>query len=152
MPYPRNANQFIDPIPASAGGLGTYNWAVNHLEEEGPSRTNNVEFDGRSDGMGVIPTAGEWEPLILTLTGTILHRSQNVQFWKWRHIPRSFRFLSFEGEYYEVSMLSYEPKKRAVAMNNADPTNMPAYVIEYTMQLWIITILDGMLDDAGVPE
>lgn len=152
MPYPRVANQFVDPIPASAGGLGTYDWHVNHLEEEGPFRSNNVEFDGRSDGQGVVATGGEYEPLILTLTGRILHRAQNVEFWKWRHLNHSFRFLTFEGEQYEVSMLSYEPKKTRVQLNNTDPVNQPSYVIDYSMQFWIMSVIDGILDDADVPE
>ena len=148
--YPRVANQFIDPIPASAGGLGTYNWLVNHLEAEGPFRSNNVEFEGRSDGQGVVPTGGENEPLILTLSGTILHKSQYIEFWKWRGIDHSFHFLDFEGNRYEVSLLGFEPKKVRVALNSNDLVNMPGYKIEYTMQLWIMAIIAGELFDAGV--
>ena len=147
MPYPRVANQFIDPV---SGGLGTYEWHVNHLEQDGPHRPNNIEFAGRSDGQGVVGTGGEWEPLILTLTGRILHRAQNVEFWKWRHLTNSFRFVDFEGNTYEVAMIGYEPKKIRVAQNHAD-ANMPSYIMEYTMQLWILDIVDGELDDAGVP-
>lgn len=145
-PYTRTPNEFFDP----AGALGTYQWHINHLEQEGPNRSNNVDFAGTADGRGVVPTEGEYEPLILTLSGTILHRAQNVEFWKWRHLTNSFRFNDFEGNSYEVAMLGYEPKKIRVALNPSDPL-MRSYKIEYSMQLWIIRVIDGELDDAGVP-
>ena len=145
-PYTRTPNEFFDP----AGTLATYQWHINHLEQDGPSRSNNVEFEGSADGRGIVPTEGVYEPLILTLTGTILHKAQNIEFWKWRHLTNSFRFNDFEGNSYEVSMLAYEPKKIRVALNPADPT-MIGYKIEYSMQLWIMRIIDGELDDAGVP-
>ena len=144
--YTRVANQFFDP----AGNLATYAWQINALEQDGPSRSNNVEFDGSSDGKGLVPTQGEDEALLITLTGTILHRAQNIQFWKWRHIENSFRFTDFEANQYEVAMLAYEPKKIRVAYNPSDAA-MRGYKIEYSMQLWVISILAGELLDAGVP-
>lgn len=145
-PYPRVANEFFDP----AGNLATYQWHVNALEQEGPFRSSNVEFEGSSDGTVVIPTGGSYEPLLITLTGTILHKAQNIQFWKWRHIENSFRFTDFEGSIYGVSMLSYEPKMIRVALNPADPL-MQGYKIEYSMQLWVMGISAGPLADAVVP-
>jgi hypothetical protein len=146
-PYTRQPNEFFDP----AGNLPNYLWHINALEQEGPFRSDNVEFNGTADGRGLVPVGGSYEPLIITLTGTILHKAQDTEFWKWRHLENSFRFTDFELNSYEVSMLSYEPKKVRVALNPMDFDNMPGYKIEYSMKLWIIRIISGNLYDADVP-
>lgn len=140
-------NVFHDP----AGTLSDYTWHINHLESDGPSRPNNIDFQGRSDNLGVIGMAGDWSPLIMNLSGRLIHLEQHKQFLGWRHITNTFKFSDFEGGEYEVSMVGYEYRKQRVAWNPAD-ANMRHYIVDYKMDLWIVRIISGELFDMGVPE
>lgn len=134
---------FYDPVTASG-----YTWHLNYLSCDGPSRPANVSYDSRSSGQGVIPTQGDYTPLVLVLKGTILKRSQYLAFWEYRHKDNSFRFTDEEGQEFEVTMTGFDCAKERTTYNPFDP-DMRGHKWSYTMTLQILRVIDGDLE--GVP-
>ena len=139
-------NTFYNPVT-----LATYEWAINHTEQNGPSRESNTQYEGQSSDLGIIGFQGQDQPLIIELRGKILHKSQYLKFWEYRHITNTFKFTDFESNIYEVTMTGLVFEKRRVAWNFADAMNMPFHTYDYTMTLRVLTIISGDLFGLGVP-
>jgi len=142
MAGPRN--EFYDPVAPE-----TYTWKINHSEAEGPKRAANVSFSGRRGAFGIQAQQGDDEPVILTLQGSILHRSQYKAFWRFKGITNSFRYTDYDGQVYEVAMTGLECTPRRVALNLSDAT-MKRHVWDYTMTLLVLRFVTGDLADEGV--
>jgi hypothetical protein len=69
-------NQFID-LWGGAGAQGTYNWPINHAEEDARSRQITVERTATTDGIGFVRQLGAVSPYTLRWKGTILDKSQH---------------------------------------------------------------------------
>jgi len=153
MAFPRN--NFFDPAT-----LDSYDWVINHTDAEGPSRPSTLDFEGKKEQrsrfiqgsestIGFVGVEGDGEPLRLVLTGRVLHRSQYVEFWKWREKKNSFYFTDFDGQEYEVTMVGLEFTPLRASYNPADPS-MRTHTFEYSMELVVLNIRAGDLFDAGV--
>lgn len=133
----RVACQFHDPV-----GNTTYAWPVNYLSQEGPARVANVSFDSQANGLGVMATEGDISPLILSLSGTILHKAQHITFLTYFKMENTFRYTDEEGNEYEVTMDAYEPTKERVLWNPRD-VNMRSHKWTYKMRLRVVRIISG---------
>lgn len=141
----RTPCEFHDPVADT-----TYEWPVNYLQQEGPARVSNVSYDSQASALGVIATEGEVAPLVLTLSGTILHKEQHLTFLTYFRLEHTFRYTDEEGNEFEVTMLSYEPTKERVRWNPRDP-DMRMHKWTYKMALRVVRIIDGDYEDVIDP-
>lgn len=132
--------QFYDPATDT-----TYTWHVNHEAKKGPSRVRNTNFESRAiPGFGVIGTQGDDQPLLVQLSGTIIHQAQFEAFHEFFNLSNTFRWTDEAGNEYEVTMTKYEPDQRRVHWNFAD-SNMRYHVWNWSMELWILRVISGEL-------
>ena len=140
-------NNFYDPV-----SLTSYDWHINHAEEEGPSEPDNLQSEGKQADADDRPSQqlqGKGQAMALALTGRVLHAEQYRQFWYFKKITNSFRFSSYHGDVYEVTMSGLEMTKQRVNYNASDPT-MRFHVWDYNMTLTILRFVAGDLFDLGV--
>lgn len=145
---PRTANQFEDP----AGNKATYDWPVNHSEEEEFGRDRNIETGAPTSGIGLVQQQGADSTLALRIAGTIFHKEQVEEMWEWFQLSRSqsIYFHDFAGDSYEVIITSFKPTRHRTLRNPRDFANAPYHFWRYTMEMRILRVIDGPLSDAGV--
>lgn len=71
--------QFID-LWGSTGALGTYNWPINHNEEDEGGRDVSIERTATTNGTSFVRQIGEVSPEIFRWKGTILQTAQFDKF------------------------------------------------------------------------
>lgn len=136
---------YIFRDPAAPGNTyDTYTWDVNASEVDGPNRPSTMQYEGKAGGQGIIPTQGADQPMIFSLTGSIIHKRQFLAFWHYRYIRNSFYWTDEEGNVFEVTMTGFEPKKVRVARNYAD-SSIPLHKWTYTMTLQVLRVISGDL-------
>lgn len=135
----RTANRFT----ASDGT--TYDWHVNHDEEENFGKRRNIEHTANVSGWGLIRQQGDDSPVVIRLSGKILHRAQITQFdyWMARCRYESIHFRDFAGEEYEVIITAFEPKRVRTLFNPRDQTNAPLWYWTYTMEMEVLRVVSG---------
>jgi hypothetical protein len=131
----------------SAGG-STYQWLINHTEEEEFGRRRNIDHSAPTSGIGHIRQQGDDEAMVLSLTGHILHRSQYVEMFKWfdRSRKETIQFRDFDMQEFEVIITSFRPVRKRTLRNPRD-TSIPHHYWDYSMEMEVITFLDGDLED-----
>lgn len=135
----------IDPAP---GGLGTYEFEINHQDEEeyGNERQLTVTRN-TADGIA-ITQQGDSAVQQRTLTGTILTKDQHEKLAAFtkksgRLDPtNTLIFRDFFGEEYEVLIQAYRVKPVGVMRNPRDP-GMRKHILRFTMVLLIIDVKNG---------
>lgn len=140
-------NRFTNPVDG-----GTYDWIINHTEEEESGKTRQVTRAGLTDGVGMVRQQGEDGALVLHLRGTILDRSQYQAMWIWFQVSRSHTiyFTDFDGQSYEVQITSFQPRRiRKLTSPRRDPTT-PNHYWTYSMDMEVINFLTGDLAASGV--
>src|SRR3954467_15778758 len=102
-------NNFYNP----ASGEG-YDWPVNHSEENSFGKTRQVSTGANSANTGLTMQQGDDEPMVIELTGTILHSSQHAAMIRWFAISKqqTVYFTDFAGDSYEVVILAYTPTRQ----------------------------------------
>lgn len=144
----RTANQFQDP----AGVRTTYDWVVNHSEEEEFGKERNIEHSAPTGGVGLVRQQGADAPMVLELRGVIFHEAQYQEFWAWWKLSRTqtIYFHDFAGDSYEVVFTSFKPTRHRTIRNPKDYSNAPYWFWRYTMRLEVVRFIDGPLATAGV--
>jgi len=71
--------QFID-LWGGAGALGTYNWPINHNEEDEGGLELSIERTATTNGTSFIRQIGEVSPETLRWKGAILQKAQKDMF------------------------------------------------------------------------
>lgn len=140
--------QFID---LQAGGLGTYDWALNHDAEEGFGATQQLERTAPTSGVGFVRQIGDPSPLTRTLRGSILARAQLQKFWAYYNVTagksgtrRTIRFRDPLGGIFEVLVTSFVPVMERVAMNRRGTTADEKLVKwTYTLTLEVVNVVSG---------
>lgn len=135
----------IDPAP---GGLGTYAFDINHLEEDeyGNERQLTVTRN-TSDGIAMTQQ-GDSAVQTKVLKGTILKESQHAALAAFakksgRLDPtNTLIYRDFYGEEFEVLIQSYKVTPVRLSQNRRDPT-MRRHKITYTLVLLIINVRNG---------
>lgn len=140
----RTANRFI----ASNGA--TYDWLINHDEEEALGRTRNIERTALLKGTGLVLQQADDGNLQIKVSGTIFHKSQVMAFdtWMKRTKTETIHFRDFAGDEYEVVITSFQPKRQRTLLNPRDPGNAPLWFWKYTMEMEVIAIVSGTRVDA----
>lgn len=142
----RVSNRFEDPATGE-----TYDWHVNHAEEEDSGRTRNIDLSGNTSGLGLVRQQGEKPPISLRWRGSILHNAQLVEMWRWfeKCEDRTIRLRDFAGDYYEGTITAFQPQRKR-GENRNDRANAPLHYWSYTLEFQVLRVLDGALADAGV--
>jgi hypothetical protein len=131
---------FINP----ANGF-TYEWHVNHTDEESTEKTRTITRVGNTGLVGVVRQQGDDSPYIMRWTGTILHRAQLQAFWFWWAVSKgqTIHLLDFDGQRYEVQITSFQPKRvRKLSYFSKDPS-MPHHYYTYTIEFEVYSFVAG---------
>jgi hypothetical protein len=141
MAYGRN--RFIDNLTAE-----TYDWPVNHSEEERMGKERTVAHGAPTGNLGLIRQQGESQPMVLQLTGTIFHASQHAAMWNWfeRCQSRTIDFIDTAGDHYEVLITSFMPQRRRTLSNPRDPS-IRLHYWSYTIAMEVLDFKSGALQD-----
>lgn len=136
-------NRFIDWFDGR-----TYDWHLNHETEEEGGRATNISLGGNTSGFGLIRQQGAAEPLTLRYSGSILHKAQFQEMWRFfeRSRVRTIYFRDFTGDEYEVSITSFRPMRKR-GENHTD-TTIPHHYWTYTLEMQVLRVISGSL--AGV--
>lgn len=153
---PNNVRVATSPLAAplrgwNAGGT-TYDWEQNHTAEEGMGQARNISRAANTGSTGAVKQQGDDGPLIVSLSGTILKRSQLRAFWAWFELCRTqtIYFTDYDGQEYEVQITSFVPKRvRKLSYSGRDST-MAHHYYEYTMTMEVYVLKAGDMLAAGV--
>lgn len=142
-------NQFID-LWGGGGAQGTYNWHINHAEEDEYSRRITVERTATTDGMGAVRQIGEVSPYTLRWKGTILQKVQYDKMWAYFNESnglgagprRTIHLVDQLGIRYEGWFSSFNPIRHRVAMNPRGSTTEEKLVTwTYDLEFEVVRIV-----------
>jgi desulfoferrodoxin (superoxide reductase-like protein) len=136
-------NTFEDP----AGVVDDYLWQINHSDEDVFGRKRNVTESAKTGGTGLIKQQADSDPLVLTLTGSILHEAQHEQFIAWFELceTQSIFFTDFSDAKYEVVITEYLPVRKRTVKNPRDST-IPTWYYTYTLTMEVLSVKRGPWD------
>lgn len=108
----------------AAGLLATYEFQVNHSEEEGQDRRRSIERTAVTSGVGYVRQQGTDSPTTLKYTGTILHQNQyNLMAAYYEACrTRTIFFRDFTNTEYEVLITAWDPVRKRTLKNPRDST------------------------------
>lgn len=139
MPYTRV--KLIDPAP---GGLGTYSFEVNNNDEDVARRRNVDSFQNTSGGSWIFQQ-GQDDPLTISISGTMLTKSQNRMLtWFFNRCSQhTMIYEDFEGQQYEVMITAFAPKRVRATRNPRGGVDNPLHYYTYTMEMMVLTVMSG---------
>lgn len=140
-------NRFTNPANGDF-----YDWILNHTDEEAFGKARNITESAPTGNVGLVKQQGSDGPLVKTLSGTILDRSQYKAMWEWFVLSGSqtIYFTDFDGQQFEVQITSFLPQlKRKLTSASRDPS-MPNSYWSYTIAMEVYGLIAGDLADAGV--
>lgn len=142
MGYVRKSNQFIDP----AGVVPTYNWTINHTEEEEVQNSRQMSDGAPTSDIGLLPQQGPPKPLRFQWKGTIFTQTDFDQmvFWWVLCENHSIYLNDFNNSQYEILIEDFNPKRHPVAWNKRG--GIP-WIWDYTIIMRVLTVISG--DFAG---
>lgn len=127
----------------------TYEWHVNHSEEQELGKERSIEHTGLSGGFlsgstGVVRQVGLDSPMVLSFTGTIFHAAQHQEMIDWFQLCRTqtVEFRDFTGDEYEVLITSFKPIRKRTLRNPRDPS-IPLHYWTYTITMEVIRFISG---------
>lgn len=136
MAYVRD--RFIDPT----GVLATYDWQVNHSDEEDSEFRRNLERTSTTSGVGFVRQQGEDSPILIRWTGTALHKNQMATMIDYYNAckTRTIHLRDFEGYKYEVIVTDLNYKRVRTLRNPRDPS-IPLHYYTYSINFEVINFL-----------
>lgn len=138
MAYGRN--QFIDP----RGVVPTYAWQVNHDTEDQFGRERQVTTSAPTGNVGLVRQQGEDSPLVISLSGSILHAAQHAAMRRYFDLSRgqTVIFTDFAGDSYEVLVTSFKPTRQRTIRNPRD-SSIELHYWHYTLDMQVIRVISG---------
>lgn len=135
-------NTFTDPATGN-----TYQWLINHDEEEDGGKTRTINRAGLTSNVGTVKQQGEDGPLMLRFRGTILDRSQYQAMWAWFELSRSqtIYFTDFDGQAFEVQITSFTPKRLRKARSPQRDPSTPLHYWQYGIEMEVYRVIAGDL-------
>lgn len=121
-----------------AGVLPTYEFEVNHYEEEQAQRTHGMRRTANTSGTGYVRQQGGKSPDILSFSGAILTQSQYdamVDYFE-ACSTRTVFFREYTGEEREVIITSFAPRRIATAKNLREPSLMHYW--RYSIEMEVV--------------
>lgn len=137
----RTPCQFIDPATGFA-----YAWPINHSEESEVNVANALQYSAVMAGGGLVRQQGDPSAVTISLSGTIMHRTQHQNFIYWSLLSRqqTIYWRDQDTAQYEVQITSYKPKRERVTHNPMDP-GMPLHIIRWSMDMDVFRVMWGDL-------
>jgi hypothetical protein len=137
MPYGRD--MFINP----ASGV-TYEWPINHSDETQFGRSRSITTGGNTGHTGLALQQGDDAPMVLELSGTILHQAQFNAFVQWFALcaHQSVHFQDFAGDRYEVIITDFLPLRKRTLRNPRD-ASIPLHYWTYTLKMQVLGFVAG---------
>lgn len=146
-------NRFYDPKTGQE-----YLWHINHSEESEHGQERSIEhtavtghsFGGGGGAVGLVRQQGAVSPLVLEYSGTIFHSAQYSAMWDYygRCEDRTLHFRDFEGNEYEVLIISFKPNRKRTLKNPRD-NSAPLHYWTYSLRMEVLRVISGPL--VGVP-
>lgn len=132
-------NRFTNPATGEF-----YEWAVNHSTEDQFGRQREVTNVPTTGGAVRVLQQGDEGPLVLSLTGTILHSDQFAQMRAFFDLARqqTIYFDDFAGDSYEVIITGFQPTRQRTVRNPRDPS-IPYHYWTYTINMQVVRVLAG---------
>lgn len=140
-------DRFINPANGAA-----YDWQTNHSEEEESEKLRQIRATATTGGTTRVWTQGEESPYTIRWTGSILHRAQFVEMWRWfeRSRTQTIFLRDFDGQEYECQITSFAPRRqRKLALTGRD-ASMPYHYWTYSITFQVYAFRAGDMKDAGV--
>lgn len=137
----RTPARFTNPITSA-----TYDWPINHNEEEDSGRVSEMTFEANSSNVGLVGTQGELQPLVLKYQGTILTEAQVIAMLGWFALCRTqtIYYTDPAGDQYEVVIASFLPRRQRVARNQRDLVNAETFIWKYTIEMAVVRVISGL--------
>lgn len=142
MSAPRNT--FTDP----AGSRTTYEWQINHSDEDTFGKTRSVQHGANTLNTGLVKQQSDDGPLTIKVRGTILHKAQIVEMIAWWRLcaSRTIYFEDFAGDKYEVIITSFQPTRQRTIKNPRDFASAPYWFWKYELEMEVIRFIDSIWD------
>lgn len=107
-----------------AGLLATYEFEINHWEEEDTDQRRNIARTAPTSGMGFVRQQGESTPQTLKYSGTIMTTTQftAMQAYYEACSSRTVFFRDYLGNEVEVLITAFATRKQPVLGQNRDPS------------------------------
>lgn len=121
-----------------------YDWHINHSEEAQFGKTRQINNGANTGYAGLIMQQGDDEPMVLELSGTILHLAQHQAFVRWFAICRdqSIHFIDFAADRYVVIITAYNPVRQRTLSNPRDDS-MRLHYYTYTLRMQVLEFIAG---------
>lgn len=137
---------FIDPKT-----LTVYEWPVNHSPDgdEGNQKQRSISQSANTGNVGLVRQQSGDQGVTLKRSGAILTVPHEQEFWRFYKLceGQTIYFVEFNGDAYEVQIVSYDPKK----VGSSGPSkNGLGYFVKYTMEMAVFNFLAGSAFAAGV--
>lgn len=133
-------NRFTNPKNAA-----TYDWQVNHSEEEEFGKRRSISHGALTGGTGLVRQQADDQPLVLQLKGVIFHKAQLEQMIDWFALceTQTIYFKDFSGDEYEVIITEFLPVREKTVKNPRDFANAPLWFWRYDIAMEVIAIRAG---------
>jgi hypothetical protein len=138
MPAPGyQRDTFYDPATGE-----TYAWHINHSTESQFGKRRNVQTSSPTGYSGLVMQQSDDEPMVMELSGTILHSVQHDRMIHWFALcaSRTIYFTDFTGAPYEVVILEYNPLRLPTLRNPRD-ASIPLHYWTYTLRMHVVAFL-----------
>lgn len=142
--YTRQPNTFIDP----AGHVPTYQWTINHTEEEPVQNGRQMSDGAPTSDIGLLPQQGVPTPLVFHWKGTIFTQQDKDTMDVWFNLCefQSIFLKDFTGSEYEVLITDFPVQRKGVKWNHRGQV---PWLWEYTIIIRVLRVLSG--DWSGRP-
>ena len=118
--------------------LATYEFDVNHHEEEDSGQSRNITRTAPTSGVGFVRQQGISAPFTKKYVGTILRQSQYdaIQAYYEACANRTVFFRDYTGEESEVVIITFSTTRVAVLRNPREPSLM--HIWKYRLEMEVI--------------
>lgn len=134
--------QLLDP----GNVLPVYSWDVNYNQEGEFGQRRNLEPMANTAGGIYVVQQGQDDPLQISVSGTMLRKSQHQTFVRYFKVcrERTVIFTDFEGAMFEVMISGYLPVRQRAARNPRGLVEGNFYhTYTYTLEMMVMQVLSG---------
>jgi hypothetical protein len=137
MAAPRNT--FEDPNNVRPD----YEWHINHDEEGDFGKERRISHGANTATTGLVRQQADDDPLIMQLSGVILHQAQYDEMIAWFALSKTqtLYFEDFAGDRYEILFTSFKPKRFRTIKNPRDFANAPYWFWKYELTFEVVRFL-----------
>lgn len=148
MSAPAQRNKFIDP----AGNRTTYNWSINHSEEDEFGKVRNIEHAANTANTGLVKQQSDDSPMLIRVRGVVLHKAQIEEMIAWWDLSetQTIYFEDFTEDSYEVIITAFRPTRHRTIKNPRDYANAPYWFWRYEMEMEVVRFIDSIWEDVTV--